>query len=292
MKKIYFSKNKKPSMLRRWRKGAINVLTGFSIEVFPHRTLLVAEKILATPSPSKNALVDLKFSVDELDVYGHKIKIYRAGNFSRSVVFSHGWSGSAGDFNGYYQLLLERGYNVVTLDHIAHGRSAGKTANLFVFTKAMEQVLDIEKNNSEIAGMIAHSMGASAVINSALVQQSTIPAVLVSPVIPFFESLYQSINDFGISEKWLNRLVDVYQTRYGRSIEDIDPKLNINKLFNPLLTIQDRNDRHIPLETNKQYFSPHVAASLHETEGLGHFRILGDQRVISKAINFIDGTSR
>lgn len=230
----------------------------------------------------------MDWSVSTVDVYDHNIKVYQAGKFNRAVIFVHGWSGSAGDFNEYYQPLLDLGYNIVTVDHVAHGQSSGNTANLFLFVKAVEQVLGSLQGKTDVAGVVAHSMGGSAAISVLQKHYETIPLVLVSPVVPFFESLYRSVSGFGISEKWVDGLIDVFEHRYRRSIDDIDPKLFLDKLVNPLLTIQDRNDRYIPLELNKKYFSPRVSASLHETDGLGHFRILADVQVVNKVIGFLD----
>ncbi len=292
MKQIYFTNVKDPSLLRRSRKAVTKFITSLAMELFPSTTARLAEKMLCVPSPPRRKLLDLDFLVGDIDVYGHKIKIYKTGNFDRSVIFVHGWSGSSADFNEFYKPLLDRGYNIITFDQVAHGASHGKAANMFLFVRAIEQMLESHRDQTRVSAIVAHSMGGSALINALKLEQSTIPVVLIAPLIPFFESLYQSVDNFGISTQWVDALLNVFEERYGRSVDVVDPKITIQCFVNPLITIQDRNDQYIALETNTHYFTSHVAASLYETEGLGHFRILGDQRVISKAVEFIDGVSK
>ncbi|MES1192143.1 MAG: alpha/beta hydrolase [Steroidobacter sp.] len=285
MKQIYFANGKDPSLLRRSRKGITRAVTGTSLRLFPGITTRLAERMLCVTSPPRRKLADLNFSVDELDVYDQKIRVFQTGTSDRSILFVHGWSGSSADFNAFYQPVLEAGFNVIAIDHVAHGASPGRMANLFLFVKAIEQVM--ADYSAHVRAIVAHSMGASAVITAIKPEQFSVPVVLIAPVIPLFESLYQSVDNFGISTKWVDELMTVFENRYGRSIDEIDPKMTIQKFSNPVLTIQDRQDRHISLETNQQYFTPHVTASLHETDGLGHFKILGAEEVVAKVVEFV-----
>lgn len=285
MKQIYFANGKDPSLLRRSRKGITRALTGTSLRLFPGITTRLAERMLCVTSPPRRKLADLNFSVDELDVYDQKIRVFQTGTSDRSILFVHGWSGSSADFNAFYQPVLDAGFNVIAIDHVAHGASPGKMANLFLFVKAIEQVM--ADYSAYVRAIVAHSMGASAVITAIKPEQFSVPVVLIAPVIPLFESLYQSVDNFGISTKWVDELMTVFENSYGRSIDEIDPKITIQKFSNPVLTIQDRQDRHISLETNQQYFTPHVTASLHETDGLGHFKILGAEEVVAKVVEFV-----
>jgi pimeloyl-ACP methyl ester carboxylesterase len=285
MKQIYFTNGKDPSLFRRSRKGVTRFVTRKSMDWFPDRTTRLAERMLCAISPPRRKLIDLPFSRTELDVYDQRATIHRIGNFDRSVLFAHGWSGSSADFNAFYQPILRAGFNIISIDHVAHGSSPGKMANMFLFVRAIEQVLADSQSN--VRAIIAHSMGASAVVNAVHSKHVNLPTVLISPVFPFFESLYESVDNFGISINWVNQLITVFETRYGRLIDDIDPKLTVQQFGNPVLTVQDSQDRHIPLERNRQYFTPHIASSLHQTDGLGHFKILGSQDVIQKAVEFV-----
>lgn len=288
MKRIYFTNGKDLSLFRRVRKGVTNFVTGKSMDWFPGAMTRLAERMLCATSPPRRKLIDLPFSRTELDVYGQQAVVHRYGEFDRSVLFVHGWSGSSADFNVFYQPMLDAGFSIVAIDHVAHGASMGKMANMFLFVRAIEQVL--KDGASNVRAIVAHSMGASAVVNAIQAPHVHFPVALISPVFPFFESLYESVDNFGISTKWLDQLMTVFETRYGRSIDEMDPKLTIQRFGNPVLTIQDRQDRHIPLERNRQYFTPHLAASLRETDGLGHFKILAADHVISDVVKFVSST--
>ena len=290
MKQIYFTNGRDPSWFRRSRKAVTTFVTGKAMDWFPGATTRLAERLLCVTSPPRSKLAALKLTESDLDVYDQRIKIFKAGASERSILFVHGWSGSSADFNAFFQPVLDAGFNIIAIDHVAHGASPGKWANMFLFVRAIERVL--EKHGAHISAIISHSMGASAVINAVPAQRSAIPGVLIAPVIPFFESLYQSVDNFGIATSWVDSLIDVFEKRYGRSVDEINPKLTIQRFSNPVLTIQDKQDRHVPLETNKQLFTPHLTASLYETSELGHFRILSDQGVIVKSMEFIEAVSK
>jgi len=285
MKQIYFSNGKDPSLFRRSRKGITRFVTGKFMDLFPATAVRVAERMLCVTSPPRRKLLDLEFSVSELNVYDQQVKVYQSGNFDRSVLFVHGWSGSSADFNAFYRPMLEAGFNIIAIDHVAHGASPGRVANMFLFVRAIEQALIAKHFN--VRAVLAHSMGAAAVLNAMTSKCDDVPVVLISPIIPFFESSYQSVDNFGISTKWVDQLMTAFENRYGRSIDEIDPKLTIQRFSNPVLTIHDRQDRHSSLEVNKPFFTPHIAASLHETDGLGHFKILGAEDVVSKVVGFV-----
>jgi len=291
MKRIYFTHAKEASLFRRVRNATTRGVSSAAMKCFPQSTVKIAERLLCVTSPPRRKLLDLPFSVTELDVYDQRIKMFAAGSHKASVLFVHGWSGSSADFNAFYQPVLDAGLNVIAIDHVAHGASPGKLANMFLFVRAIEEVLARDELN--IKSVVAHSMGGAAVISAMKPEGNAMPVTLISPVIPFFESLYQSVDNFGISTTWVDELLALCERRYARSIDEIDPKVTMQRFVNPVLTIQDKQDRHVPLETNKQLFTPHLVASLHETDGLGHFKILGAEEVVNRAIQFaIDMTHR
>jgi pimeloyl-ACP methyl ester carboxylesterase len=287
MKQIYFKGDKAQSMWQRTRKAATRFATGSSMRLFPNRTTRWAESILCAASRSKRTLLPLDFVTTEIDIHNHKISVYRAGNFNRSIVFVHGWSGSSADFNAFYQPALNQGFNVITFDHVAHGKSQGRVANLFLFIRATEQVLASHGNQTQISAIVAHSLGGSAVINAVSSAHPNTPIALIAPVIPLFETMYKNVDDFGIARSWLDKLLASLEKRYGKQLKEIDPKLIIANFKNPVLTLHDRDDRYISLQANKQHFSTHVTNSLRETEGLGHFKILAAPSVVSDVVEFV-----
>jgi hypothetical protein len=286
MKEIYFSKDKQ-SLIKRVSKNLVHFGSEAISRGFPNWTVSLAEKVLCSPTPLKKPLALNGFETTQLEVHDQKIQVYSKGESQRIVIFAHGWSGHAGNFTAFYDRFLAQGYRVVTFDHVAHGNSTGSLANLFLFIKGTQAVFQWAAHQGEIAGIVAHSMGGSAMISAMTEKLASVPLTLIAPVIPLFESLQDSVDNFGISQRWLEGLLGHLENRYSLKIENIDPKNRIKQLQNPLLILQDSGDTYIDLEMNKSYLPKEFLGSLVITEKLGHFRILKASPVVEQALGFI-----
>lgn len=288
MKQIYFSGNKS-NIFKRGLKATLSYSTSALERTMPSLTILWAEKLLCSPTRSKGlvSLEESGFQAHTLSVYGEDVQVYTKGDLSRAIVFVHGWSGAAGNFQAFFEPVLAEGYGVIAFDHVAHGRSSGKYANLFLFILGLRTVLEWARSRkAQVSGIIAHSMGAPAVISGLEQGDQEIPLVFVSPVVSIFENLYSTVSNFGISTAWVSRLIEVIELRHGMTVKKFDPTKRINNIYNPLQVIHDRDDTYIPLEENLNYL-PERYRSVVVTEGLGHFRILKAPHVVENAVQFI-----
>jgi pimeloyl-ACP methyl ester carboxylesterase len=285
MKEIYFAKDNS-SFLKRVSKNFIFYSSDAVGKRFPTLTQTWAEKILCGPTPARGEFVPKDFDAYSLEVFDDKIQVYSKGDSKKTVVFVHGWSGHANNFSAFFKPYLDSGYRVVTFDHVAHGSSTGKFANLFLFIQGLRSVLRWVEADHQLAGIVAHSMGGSAVLSALGDDHRHIPLTLLAPVVPFFELLRSSLDNYGISQRWLQTLLDDFQMRYKMNIEHIDPKERIKSLSNPTLILQDQKDSYISLDLNKQYLPENLLGSLHTTENLGHFRLLKSPSVVTTALEF------
>lgn len=113
-----------------------------------------------------------KYSEDELRVLQsanvstflykqQKIQLYKWGDGTKKIILMHGWAGRATQFWMYIDLFLQdQDYQLIAFDAPAHGKSEGKITDLVQFSEVLKLV--IEKENSSIEAIIAHSLGASA----------------------------------------------------------------------------------------------------------------------------------
>ncbi|MGE0763743.1 MAG: alpha/beta hydrolase [Bdellovibrionales bacterium] len=288
MKQIYFA-GSQGGVFKRGMKATLNYVTTVLDQGLPTLSLLWAERLLCSPvRPRRRASLEATgFQAHNLRVYGHQIRIYAKGDLRRAVVFVHGWSGAATNFQSFFDPYLEAGYGVIAFDHVAHGRSSGKVSNFFLFIRGLEAVLDwVEARTGQVEGIVAHSMGASTVISALRPEHQKIPLVFLAPVVPFFESLYASVQAFGVASTWVTRLIVVFEQRYGLLKEEVDPKERLGKIFNPILIVHDQADTYIDLKINLPHL-PKRYADVRVTEGLGHFRLLKNSQVVSDTVQFI-----
>ena len=76
-----------------------------------------------------------------------------------TVLLAHGWSGHAAQMSAFVPALVAAGYHVVCFDQPAHGHSGGRRTNMLEFRDA---VLTVGRRLGPLAGVIAHSLGATA----------------------------------------------------------------------------------------------------------------------------------
>ena len=93
---------------------------------------------------------------------GNHIQAYDWGGNGPTVLVLHGWVSYAARMADAINALRARGLRVVALDAPAHGRSAGRRADLHDFCAAIEAV---SAACGPIRGLLAHSFGALATVS-------------------------------------------------------------------------------------------------------------------------------
>lgn len=237
----------------------------------------------ATEKEKKAASFAEKFVIK---VAGKKIQCYRWGSSVKTVLVVHGWAGRAMQFRRFVKPLLAAGYQVVGFDGPAHGLSEGWKTNIVEF----EQVLKELWNTTGVPdAIIAHSFGGAAVLFAA---KNGLPVKklinIASPVLAD-EIINTYLRAIGGSEKIKVRFREYVIRKYGTPFEKYTVEGFIGELQQDiaLLLVHDEDDRDVslnhPLELKRLY----PAATIYKTKGLGHTRILKDNRVIQKIVTFI-----
>ncbi|MCL1633577.1 alpha/beta hydrolase [Luteimonas sp. SX5] len=257
----------------------------------PGRTLARACELFCTPLPQSRqraAMADMSDAAREtMRIAGLGIATYRWGDPEREpyVLLSHGWSSSASVFRPWVPRLRQAGYAVVAFDQPAHGLSEGRCTNLPGFVETLHAVAD---RHGAAAALIGHSLGgaASAV---ALAQGLPTPrAILVSPSADLaaatrrFTSLMRLPEDFG--ERMIDAFVDGPVPIHELQAHRIAPRIEADGLI-----LHDLEDREIPCEEGERYARHWPRARMIRTRGLGHTRILADERVMAAAVAFLAG---
>ncbi len=211
-------------------------------------------------------------------VHGKKICGRQWGQ-GPGILFVHGWNGRGVQFWPLFETLLSNGYRVVTYDGPAHGESQGKTTNYFEIADTVSAFFDqVEEHN--IQGIIAHSLGASAVINHLAVRQADIETVLVAPAMQPGKILRQAFNHHGVPRKVYEKLIAKLEDQYGYSLLRDSPHLLAQQIPSRVLIIHDKDDRTTPYADSRKIAGNSNNIVLHTTTGLGHKRILNDPGIM------------
>lgn len=202
-----------------------------------------------------------------------------------TVLLVHGWEGRGSQMGHFIQPLLDAGYRVITFDAIAHGDSPGKRTNMLEFAQIIKS---IEKNVGGFHAIIGHSLGGTAAGYAIAggVQSDRLITICSPTTIEFiFDSFARQIN---ASKTTMRRLAKFLEDFTGKKSKDYSFTNFASHINMPGLIIHDKHDKEI---LHSQAWALHKnwrKSQLVLTEGLGHRRILRDEKVISKALNFIE----
>ena len=237
------------------------------------------------PLPERPLLVDV--DMDELVIpeINKKIAVYKWGNGSKKALLVHGWSGRATQMYKIINALLAKNYTVYSFDGPAHGKSTGRTTMMPEFIKTVAKMTE-KYGKFDVA--IGHSLGGISTLN---VQASKAPFDKVV-VIGTPDSIRNIFNGFiqmlELKPQIATKLISVFERITGKKIEEFHGSVNAEKISVPTLIIHDDDDPEVAITDALNNYKHLQNGTLIRTKGLGHNRILKDDKVIEQLIDFID----
>lgn len=235
--------------------------------------------------PEKERDLAAKAVLSSLVVNGKKIQIYSWGE-GPMVLLVHGWAGRGTQFRKIIPALVKAGYRAVGFDGPAHGKSDGKQTNISDFSEVIKQII---KKEGEPVAAIAHSFGGAATlfgIMNGLPLKRLIN--IASPTIGggIIGNFLRALNASPASAKALK---DYVLKTTGKDFDYFSAMHTVRNLPNPisLLLIHDENDKDVFIEHPLALLKVYPQAKFLRTSGLGHARILRDQKVIEACLKFI-----
>jgi pimeloyl-ACP methyl ester carboxylesterase len=222
----------------------------------------------------------------EITVNDQKLVCWKWGA-GPAVIFAHGWNGRGIQFYPFFDKLIKKGFSVVTFDGPGHGESEGKTSSYFQMTDAVRALIN-HLSPDKIQGIVGHSFGASATINSLSKEKIQIPVVLIAPAIKLKEMLQKTIQIHGVPNIIFKSLITEYEKKYGYHFHNDNP-YNLLKTFNlNALILHDSEDPVTPFSVSQKSANLYDSINFTATNGLGHIRILKDDAVINKTIAYLN----
>jgi len=220
-----------------------------------------------------------------IHVHDQEIRCWKWGR-GPGILFVHGWNGRGVNFVYFFEALINAGYSVVTYDAPAHGVSDGLATNYFELSDAVRSFLDPSRS-LDIQGVIAHSLGASAVINCLSKDKPPVDAVLIAPALKLKEILFNSFNHHGVPKIVYQNLIAQMEADYGYDVHQDNPYHLAKTISSKMLIVHDTDDRTIPYLDSKILAEKTDTVVLHTTQGLGHKRILRDENVVDFITTYI-----
>jgi pimeloyl-ACP methyl ester carboxylesterase len=270
-----------------------NVRFAASRLLFPELAGELAERLFLTPPRPRDAvaaaldLIEARSSIVEHK--GRSIATWRWGSRDApAVVLAHGWGGHAAQMRAFVFPLLSAGYRVIAFDQPAHGASEGKLTGLPDFADVLAEVA---WHHGEVEAVIAHSMGgaAAALAIARGLRVRRVVTIGASLDVSFFSQ--QFARWYWIPQRVLSAMQSAVEERFGVRWSDLDMAKLAPRLLASALVIHDRGDRLVPWQKGVSFAREWPGARLITTRGLGHRRVLHDERVTALAAEFIAGRS-
>jgi len=269
-----------------------NVRFAASHLLFPELAGAWAERLFLTPPRARNAAASALDLIDARSAFlehkGRHIAMWTWGARSKeapAVLLAHGWGGNAAQMRAFAFPLLQAGYRVIAYDQPAHGVSDGNLTGLPDFADVLGAVAGY---HGGIEAVIAHSLGgAAAALSLSWGRVAFNKIVLVSPPSDLIGYSRRFARWYWMPEPVREAMQNAIEERYGVRWEDLEVRRVAPRLVARALVIHDRDDRMMPWTHGAKVAESWPGAQLMLTDGLGHGRILRDERVTRAAADFL-----
>lgn len=236
------------------------------------------------PFPEKEKPFIQQADKRQIKFKGRKVMIYQWGE-GKPVLMMHGWMGRATQFRKFITPFNEAGYQVVAFDAPAHGKSEGVKSHLMYFV----QIVELLHEEYKFRGIIGHSLGG--VVGLHVIHRgANIPSLVMigSPTIAD-EIIGEFLRRLGTTWKSGKYFKEHIQKVYNQPFEHYTAEHVIQHIKNyPLMLIYDEDDIEVKIEHAEALVKKYPEAVFIKMKGLGHTRILKDEQVIEKSLDFIN----
>lgn len=262
--KIYFSGSDKKRPLAYY---VVNALSRAAHYVAPQFAISKTKQLLLTPAIKKQrTALPNGFSETSLHTSHGHLNVTQVG-VGKSIVLTHGWSGSSAQFYPLMNRIAHAGFQAIAFDHVAHGKSEGKLANLPLFIKGLNAVIAA---NKQTVGVISHSMGTVAALNSV----KHLPHFLIAPTFGFYDAFEKRILDTGIDRHLFKNVLQHVEHEHAMLFQQLLPEQHLTNQLHDVHIIHDRQDRFANFALSKQQSDVHSHLKLRAVNNLGHGRII------------------
>jgi pimeloyl-ACP methyl ester carboxylesterase len=200
------------------------------------------------------------------------------------VLLVHGWAGRGLQLRHLAPPLAAAGCEVYALDLPAHGGSTGWKTNLLEFVGAVRKAAELF---GPFAGIVGHSLGGNAVAVAASSGLDVRRIVLISALADPHRVTEEFAEQVGISERTRAGMQRRFERMTGVPFAELDADFTGPRIGQPVLLVHDRDDDTTTYDDALHYARTLPHARLVATEGLGHRKILRDERVIREVVGFL-----
>lgn len=258
--------------------------------ISPKLVTWFAAKLFTTPLkhkiPKREWEMDSRSKKQRLTVksIGKEIQVYRYGMGVKKVLLVHGWSGRGTQLVKIANVLVAMGYEVITFDAPAHGKSPGHSTLMPEF---IASIMEVEKTMGPFEYAIGHSLGGMSLLTSLRRGLNVKKAVIIGS-----GDVIQDIIDSFIARLTLKPHIGVllkehFEKQRKEEMESYSSHVAAQFVAVPTLVVHDEDDDEVPVKAAYSIHKHLRISELFITKGLGHRKILGDEKVLDCIKEFL-----
>jgi alpha-beta hydrolase superfamily lysophospholipase len=272
--------------LQRRLRTAFRLLSALS----PKLAAKLAVRLFMTPGSRRIDPEEAHFLATAravaLRTSGDRIQAYEWAGNGPAVLVVHGWISHAARMADAINALRARGLRVVAFDAPAHGRSAGRRADLHDFCEAIDAV---SAACGPIGGLLAHSFGALTTVSwLAETQPAAIQAVVLVGLPRDVGYIFET---FAIALALRADVVAharaLFLRRYGRYPEQYASTALAGQLRMPVLLIHGGADEFVPADQAVEVSEQLIDGQLLVLANLRHSAPLHDADTVEAMADFL-----
>ncbi|MFC3095892.1 alpha/beta fold hydrolase [Alteromonas sediminis] len=211
------------------------------------------------------------------------------GDGSKSLLLLHGWNGSLTQFDSLFNHFIAQGYTIYGLSPAGFGPSKQRQSHPGLFIDAVTEAASCIPVSADVA--IGHSMGGGALALAATKVKIAKQLVLISSPASFFNVLVRFSAVLKLGKRASDSFYHLVEHFIGRSHNALEVRDAVKALSLPTLLVHDEYDREVPFSDAEHLKRSAPLATLYNTQGLGHNRILNNENVVLKIVEQIEQTS-
>ena len=276
---------------RHLKVPAIIIYIGKILQFFSIKwTTLYLSRLFTTPIkhkiPKRELQMDRNSIHTKINVTEIKkdIVVYQLGNDDKKVLLVHGWSGRGTQLVKFADALVAKGYSIVSFDAPAHGKSPGSTT---IMTDFIASIAEVDRKFGPFDAVVGHSLGGMSLLNAVKLGLKINRLVTIGSGDKVNDILVDFVSKLELKPEFGAHLQQHFEKKYNTEMESYSAYLAAQSITIPVLVIHDENDDEVPVSASKNIYSNLKNGELFITNNLGHRKILGNQEVIDKTINFI-----
>ena len=213
------------------------------------------------------------------------IKCYHWKGDGPKILLVHGWNGRATNMYKIIEKLSQNNFDVYAFDAPAHGGSSGSNTNLPEFISCIESVVS---KLYPIHAILGHSLGGFASVYCAAKKIKLDKIILLCPVNNVFELFETFFNYTRLKEKTRSLMINYFIKKTGIIINsELSSEKLVKQINSKVLLIHDQSDKQLSILDSKRIKKNIVNGTFYFTKGLGHSRLLRNDKVVKKIISFL-----